>query len=39
VDYKGKYGHITMKLIFKMLWDTLAVFYRLYILKYYDKIS
>jgi glycosyltransferase involved in cell wall biosynthesis len=39
VDYKGKYGHITAKLIFKMLWDTLAVFYRLNILKYYDRIS
>ncbi len=39
VDYRGKYGHITAKLIFKMLWDTLAVFYRLTILKYYDKID
>jgi glycosyltransferase involved in cell wall biosynthesis len=39
VDYKGKYGHITARLIFKMLWDTLAVFYRLNILKYYDRIS
>ncbi|MCE5301067.1 MAG: glycosyltransferase [Spirochaetia bacterium] len=38
VDYKGKYGHINLKLIFKMLWDTMAIFYRLRILKYYDKI-
>ncbi len=38
VDYKGKYGHITFMTIFKILWDTLAVFYRLNIMKYYDKI-
>ncbi|HDQ25332.1 MAG TPA: glycosyltransferase [bacterium] len=37
VDYKGKYGHITPKLIFKMLWDTAAVFYRLRVTGYYDK--
>ena len=37
VDYKGKYGHITLGVIFKMLWDTVAIFYRLNILKYYDK--
>ncbi len=37
VDFKGKYGHIKFKTIFRMLWDTLAVFYRLHILKYYDK--
>lgn len=39
VDYKGKYGHITFMTIFKILWDTLAVFYRLNIMKYYDKIK
>ncbi len=38
VDYKGKYGHITLKLIFNMLWDTMAIFYRLRILHYYDKV-
>lgn len=38
VDYKGKYGNITLKVIFNMLWDTLAIFYRLKVLKYYDKI-
>jgi len=37
VDFKGKYGHIKLKTIFRMVWDTLAVFYRLHILKYYDK--
>jgi glycosyltransferase involved in cell wall biosynthesis len=39
VDYKGKYGNIRFNTIFKMLLDTLAVFYRLHILKYYDKIE
>ncbi len=39
VDYKGKYGHIGFKVVFNMMWDTLAVFYRLRILKYYDKIK
>ncbi|MCX8092985.1 MAG: glycosyltransferase [Candidatus Goldbacteria bacterium] len=39
VDYKGKYGHITFMTIFKILWDTLAIFYRLKILKYYDKLK
>ena len=38
VDYKGKYGNITMKVIFNMLWDTLAIFYRLRIIGYYDKV-
>ena len=38
VDYKGKYGNIKPMTIFNMVWDTLAVFYRLKILKYYDKI-
>lgn len=38
VDYKGKYGHITIKIVFNMLWDTLAIFYRLRILRYYDKV-
>ncbi|HRU38522.1 MAG TPA: glycosyltransferase [Candidatus Goldiibacteriota bacterium] len=39
VDYKGKFGHIKPSTVFNMLWDTLTVFYRLKILKYYDKIS
>ena len=35
VDFKGKYGHITPRVIFKILWDTMAIFYRLRIKKYY----
>lgn len=49
-DYKITEAPVTLKLnfsnsginfnsIFKTLWDTLAVFYRLKILKYYDKIE
>lgn len=37
VDYKGKFGHIKFRTIFNMVWDTMAIFYRLRILKYYDK--
>ena len=37
VDYKGKYGNITFKTVFKMVWDTAAVFYRLKLLRYYDR--
>ena len=32
-----KYSNIRSYTVFKMLWDTLAVFYRLYILRYYDS--
>jgi glycosyltransferase involved in cell wall biosynthesis len=39
VNYRGKYGHIKPKTIFNILWDTIAVFYRMHILKYYDKIN
>ncbi len=39
VDYKGKYGNITPKIVFKMLWDTIAIFYRLHILHYYDRVK
>lgn len=39
VDYKGKYGHINFMTIFKTFWDTLAIFYRLKIMKYYDKLK
>jgi len=37
VDFKGKYGNITPKVITNMLWDTMAIFYRLNILRYYDR--
>lgn len=39
VDFKGKYGNITAGTIFNMMWDTMAIFYRLNILHYYDKIK
>jgi glycosyltransferase involved in cell wall biosynthesis len=38
VDFKGKYGNIRVSTVFNMVWDTLAVFYRLHIIKYYDKV-
>lgn len=31
------WGRIRIKDMFRAFWDTLAVFYRMYILKYYDK--
>lgn len=37
VHYKAKLGHIRLKDIFNIWWDTLAVFYRLNFLHYYDK--
>ena len=37
VDFKGKYGRITPIVIFNIFWDTLAIFYRLRIRKYYDR--
>ena len=37
VDFKGRYGRITPLVIFNIFWDTLAIFYRLRIRKYYDK--
>jgi len=33
------YGRIGIQAIFSSLWDTLAVWYRMYILKYYDRIN
>ncbi len=39
VKYRGKYGHIGLKAIFNIFWDTVAVFYRLRIKKYYDKVG
>jgi hypothetical protein len=31
VRYTGKFGHIGLKAVFNIWWDTMAVFYRLYI--------
>ncbi len=33
------YGRIGGRAIFTTLWDTLAIFYRMHILKYYDRID
>jgi len=38
VDYRGKFGHIRLETIWKILVDTLAIFYRLKLLKYYDRL-
>lgn len=37
IDSKREFGRIGIKEIFETWVDTLAVFYRMYILKYYDK--
>lgn len=37
VNYRGKFGHIGMRGIWQTWWETMAVFYRMHILKYYDK--
>ncbi len=37
LNFQGKYGHINARVIYKTFMDTLAVFYRLRILRYYDK--
>lgn len=37
LDYRRFLSRIGLKDIYHMLWDTLAVFYRMYILKYYDR--
>ena len=39
VEYRGKFGHIGFMTIFNILWDTLAVFYRLRIKRYYDRVQ
>jgi glycosyltransferase involved in cell wall biosynthesis len=36
VDYKTKFGHIGLRDIFYVWWDTMAVWYRLYLRRYYD---
>ena len=37
VNYRGKFGHIGMRTVFKIWWDTMAVFYRLNLKRYYDS--
>jgi hypothetical protein len=39
VDSKRKFTRIGLKAIFDTTIDTLAIFYRMYILKYYDRID
>ncbi len=39
IDYQKPYGRIGPRAVFVTFWDTLAIFYRLYILKYYDRID
>lgn len=34
-----KYGRLGINAIFTTMWDTLAIFYRMHILKYYDRIN
>ena len=36
VNYRGKFGHIGVRTVFKIWWDTMAVFYRLKLKRYYD---
>lgn len=37
VEYRGKFGHIGLRAVYNIGWDTLAVFYRLRIKHYYDR--
>jgi glycosyltransferase involved in cell wall biosynthesis len=39
VEYRGKFGHIGLRSIFNIWWDTLAVYYRLKIKRYYDQVG
>ena len=39
VEYRGKFGHIGIRAVFNIWWDTMAVFYRLNIKRYYDKVG
>jgi len=34
-----RFGRIGLRSIFTMVWDTLAIWYRMYILRYYDRID
>ena len=39
VEYRGKFGHIGLRSVFNIWWDTMAVFYRLRIKRYYDRLG
>jgi glycosyltransferase involved in cell wall biosynthesis len=39
VKYRGKFGHIGVRGIWQTWWETMAVFYRMHILHYYDKMK
>lgn len=39
VNYRGKFGHIGLRAVFNIWWDTMAVFYRLKIKHYYDQVG
>lgn len=39
LNFQGKLGNIKLRDIYNLLVDTLAVFYRLKVLKYYDRIN
>ena len=39
LNSQRKYCRIGLKAIYQTTWDTLAVFYRMHILKYYDRID
>ncbi|MDI6784961.1 MAG: glycosyltransferase family 2 protein [bacterium] len=39
VRYRGKFGHIGVRGIWQTWWETMAIYYRMHILKYYDKVK
>ena len=39
LNSQRRYGRIGPKAVFTTFWDTLAIFYRMHILKYYDRID
>jgi glycosyltransferase involved in cell wall biosynthesis len=39
VEYRGKFGHIGLRSVYNIWWDTMAVFYRLRLRRYYDRAA
>lgn len=39
VQYTTKFGHIGLEVIVKTWWDTMAVWYRLYLKRHYDRMN